>query len=192
MYSLKLTNLHMNSDIIAVVMGIILSIMGYFLSTAQSIIGKKSKIIGRGLRILHYNVAVIFFMHAHYYIKCACMHAWFVSIWRHSPQNPPRYSFHHWKPLLKFLATLMINKEQPVMLLLLPIMLCFNALKIHLLCSRTRIVVRLLWYSYTILHEQFTTCDSHLQLFIETVLLECIDEWYQSIPLCFIKWWLFY
>ena len=43
MYSLKLTNLHMNSDIIAVVVGIISSIMGYFLSTAQSIIGKKIK-----------------------------------------------------------------------------------------------------------------------------------------------------
>ena len=50
-----------------------------------------------------------------------------------------------------------ICRDQPIMLFL-PIMLCCSALKIHLLCSilcsRTRIVVRLLCYLYTILHEQ--------------------------------------
>ena len=71
-------------------------------------------------------------------------------------------------------------KDQPNMLLFLSIMLCCSALKIHLLysilCSRTVIVVRLLWYLYTILHEQFTKCN---RKFVKTVLLECINERYQ-------------
>ena len=71
-------------------------------------------------------------------------------------------------------------KDQPIMLLFLSIMLCCSALKIHplcsVLCSRTIIVVRLLWYLYTILHEQFTKCN---RKFVKTVLLECIDERYQ-------------
>ena len=37
------------------------------------------------------------------------------------------------------------------------IMLCCSALKSYLLCSRTRIVVRLLYYLYTSLHKQYTT-----------------------------------
>ena len=42
-----------------------------------------------------------------------------------------------------------------------PIMLCCCALKIHLLCSRTGIFVRLLCF---------------ILIFIKTVLLECINE----------------
>ena len=53
------------------------------------------------------------------------------------------------------------TRDQPIMVLVLLIMLCCSALKIYLLCSvlcsRTKIVVRLLCYSYTILHVQFTT-----------------------------------
>ena len=73
-------------------------------------------------------------------------------------------------------------KDQPNMLLFLSIMLCCSALKIHLLysilCSRTIIVVRLLWYLYTILHEQFTKCN---RKFVKTVLLECINKGIKSI-----------
>ena len=53
--------------------------------------------------------------------------------------------------------THLTTRDQSIMLLILPIMLCCSALKIKLLCSRTGIVDRLLCYSYTILHEQFTT-----------------------------------
>ena len=47
-------------------------------------------------------------------------------------------------------------RDQPIML---SIMLCCFSLKIHLLCSITRIVVRLLRCLYAILHKQFTTCS---------------------------------
>ena len=52
-----------------------------------------------------------------------------------------------------------VDRDQPLMLLFLPIMLCCNALKFYVLCSRTRTVVRLLCYLYTSLHEQLTTSD---------------------------------
>ena len=44
-------------------------------------------------------------------------------------------------------------RDYPIMLLLLPIMLCYSALKIHLLCSTIGIVIRLLCFLYAILHE---------------------------------------
>ena len=50
-------------------------------------------------------------------------------------------------------------RDQPIMLLFLPIMLCCSALKIHLLCSRTKIFGRLCCSLCKILHEQFTTCS---------------------------------
>ena len=46
------------------------------------------------------------------------------------------------------------GRDQPIMLLVLPIMLCLSALKIYLLCSRTGIVVRILCYLYTSYMEQ--------------------------------------
>ena len=52
-----------------------------------------------------------------------------------------------------------LGRDQPIMLLFLPIMLYCSALKTYVLCSRIRIAVRLLLcYLYTSLHEQFTTC----------------------------------
>ena len=70
-----------------------------------------------------------------------------------------------------------MGNHQLIICLFLPIMLWCSALKIYLLCSilclRARIIARL----YTSLHEQFTTCSKQ---FIKTVLLECINEWYQS------------
>ena len=64
-------------------------------------------------------------------------------------------------------------RDQPIMLLFLPIMLCCSALKIHLLCSRTRIVVRLLCF-----YMQFCMAIHYMQqtIFIQTVLLVCINE----------------
>ena len=63
------------------------------------------------------------------------------------------------------------------MLLFLPITLCCSALIMYLLCSilcsRTGTVVRLSCFLYAILYELFTTCS--------TVILECINERYQSI-----------
>ena len=53
------------------------------------------------------------------------------------------------------------------MLLFLSIMLCCSALKIHLLCSRTRILA----YNFA---WQFTTCSR--QFLYRAVLLECINE----------------
>ena len=54
-------------------------------------------------------------------------------------------------------------RDQPIMLLCLPIMLCYSALKIYLLssilCSRTRIAGRLLCYLCTRLQKQLVTCS---------------------------------
>ena len=66
------------------------------------------------------------------------------------------------------------------MLLFLPIMYAAVPLKLtyyvqYLLCSRTGIVVRLLCFLYAILHVQFTTCSRQ---FYKSVLLECINDWY--------------
>ena len=54
------------------------------------------------------------------------------------------------------------SKNQPIMLLFLLITLCFGALKIYLLCSRTRILVRLVCYLCTSLQKQFITCSRQL------------------------------
>ena len=70
------------------------------------------------------------------------------------------------------------------MLLFLPIMLCCSALEIHLLCSilcsRTRIFVRLFMVS---IYKQFTTYIHVTESFIKTVLLECINEYWHIIML---------
>ena len=55
------------------------------------------------------------------------------------------------------------------MLLFLPIMLCCSALKIHLLCSKTKILSDYYAFMY----------DNSLHVadnFIQTVLLQCINE----------------
>ena len=73
-----------------------------------------------------------------------------------------------------------MNRDQLIMLLFLPIILvlCCNAIKIHLLCSRTGIVVRLLCF-----YMQFCMSYSlHVaDIFIKTILLECINERYSII-----------
>ena len=68
-----------------------------------------------------------------------------------------------------------IGRDQPIMLLFLTIMLCCNALKIYLLCSllcsRTRIVVRLLYFLCASLQKQLITCTRILleRLFYQSV-----------------------
>ena len=68
-----------------------------------------------------------------------------------------------------------------LMFLFSPIMLCyyafFSVLKIYLLCSKTRIVVRPLCYLYTSLDKRFIVCSWKVR---KTVLLECLYEWYHS------------
>ena len=76
-------------------------------------------------------------------------------------------------------------RDQPIMCLLLPIMLCYSALKIHLLCSivcsRTEIAVRLLcFYMLHYMSNSLHVTDN----FKKTVLLECITE----VP-CVGKYW---
>ena len=61
-------------------------------------------------------------------------------------------------------------RDQPI-ILFLSIMLCCSALKIHLLCSRTRIFVGLLCFYVW----QFTTCS---RLFYQSVLMK--------VPICSI------
>ena len=68
------------------------------------------------------------------------------------------------QPLLYYAIVVkyLIARDQPIILLFLPIMLCCSALIIYflysILCSR-KIVVRILCYLFTNLHEQFTTCN---------------------------------
>ena len=64
-----------------------------------------------------------------------------------------------------------IGRDQPIILLFLPIMLCCNALKIYLLCSRIRIVVRLLGFLCTSLQKQLITCT---RILLERLFYQCV------------------
>ena len=62
-------------------------------------------------------------------------------------------------------------RDQPIMLIFLPIMLCCSAHKIYPLCSRIRIVL----YIQICINKSLLIAEN-----LETVLLGCIYRWQQN------------
>ena len=66
-----------------------------------------------------------------------------------------------------------LSRDQSILLLLLPFMLCCNALKIHLLCSILCSRTRLLSDYYSIYIQFYTSNSLHISDITESFVKDC-------------------